>query len=429
MRILHTSDWHLGKKLYKKERVEEHELFLNWLVTKVKEENIDVLVIAGDVFDTPIPTTTALTQFFKFLKELESLSLDQGGTLKKVLILAGNHDSAKLLESPCPFLNSDFIKVVGTFKGPASLSENDIRTWKNQHIVKIEEDRNEFSFLLMPFFRTREILDNPWLQETLEKAESSPSIDETLMISLELLLEKLKGNKSDTRKILLGHHLFGSFLSAGSEQSVALSGLDSLPLRLFQDWDLLLLGHIHKFQVIRNEPPAIYCGSPIPMRFSESNEKYVVIADWENYHFKWNKHQIPVFRPLIRIQTDSENFKKDIIKELEKFPTKEGPLAAYLEILLKGHNYRVLEEIREFISDLPVDLINYYGEQIEEVEDFSGVNMATLTGKTTVELFELYLEKFQFESEEEKSEIIKTFGQLLHEDFLEKTEEEASNEN
>jgi exonuclease SbcD len=270
VRILHTSDWHLGKKLYKKERVEEHQLFLQWLLEQIPANKIEVLVIAGDVFDTPIPTTTSLTLFFKFLKDLESYSEDKGGPLKKVLILAGNHDSAKLLESPRPFLNQKFIKVVGSLRAPDSLEEKDILAWQHQYGERIIKDNKEYFFCLLPFFRTREILDNPWLKLELEnksKLEKEEiSIDETLLLSLELFLKNLTPSKENIqlnqKKILIGHHLFGSFISAGSEQSVALSGLDSLPLTTFQNWDLLLLGHIHKYQVVRKDPPAIYCGSP-----------------------------------------------------------------------------------------------------------------------------------------------------------------------
>lgn len=450
MKILHTSDWHLGKKLYKKERVEEHTLFLQWLIKEIKNQEIEVLVIAGDIFDTPIPTTTSLTLFFQFLKELEELSIEKGGTLEKVLILAGNHDSAKLLESPRPFLNKDFIKVVGTLRPPKELTKEAIEHWQNEYIVRLKKEGAVFSFCLLPFFRTREIMDNPWLREHIATTQNTYDINETLLLSLKIFLAQLhnktgNGHKKETfekpwqreencqgeknqekiEKILVSHHLFGSFLTAGSEQSVALSGLDSIPLSLFEEWKLLLLGHIHKPQVVKNEPLAVYCGSPIPLRFSESNQKQVLTYEWDSKTntFTKNSVEIPIFRPLVRIKTTKENFKEDILRALAPFSAKEqkteSPLNAFLEVSIQSFSSLVLQEIREFICDLPVELLNYYGEvQQENTEEKKDVNIATLTGKSTEELFELFLEQHAME-EKEKKDLLQNFSKLLQEQYIE----------
>lgn len=454
MRILHTSDWHLGKKLYKKERVEEHTLFLQWLLEEIPKQAIQVLVIAGDIFDTPIPTTGSLTIFFKFLKDLEAHSTQSGGTLKKVLILAGNHDSARLLESPRPFLNTDFIKVVGSLRPPTSLTKEDIQKWQDNYVISIAEKGNEFKFCLLPFFRTREIIDNPWLKIYLENSEKELSVDETLISSLRTFLNHLfelpkesctsditsppwieVRENNNAKRILVSHHLFGSFMSAGSEQSVALSGLDSIPLSLFEDWDLLLLGHIHKPQIIRKKPLAIYCGSPIPLRFSESNNKQVVILDWneEENCFQNKSLAIPAFRTLLRIKTDRENFKEDILREIksstEDQTSLESPLNTFLEISIKNYSSVVLEEIRDFISELPVELLNYYADiNLDEKVEKESVNMDAITDKSTSELFTLFLENSKL-SEGDIKGLGKDFAQLLDEQFKEKVGDLENPEN
>lgn len=410
MRVLHTSDWHLGKKLYKKDRMPEHELFLSWLTKTVKDEAIEVLVIAGDVFDTPIPTTESLTVFFKFLKSLEDL---REHSLKRVYVLAGNHDSARLLESPRPFLDSDFIKVIGTLNPPQSLEAQDLKDWRTRYKDTLEDGGVSHNFCILPFFRTREILAMPWV-ESLKEENPEISQEDLILKSLECWKDKLLGeNAEEENNVLISHHVFGSFMASGSEQGVALSGIDSLPLSLFQDFNLLLLGHIHKKQILRNEPPALYCGSPIPLRFSESNKKSVFICVSKKQDWDIQDIEIPIFRPLIRLETTYENYREAIKEELAKYQTLENPLKAYLELTIKMESPTsgLLEEIRDYIEDFPLELVNYF-TTIEKAED-SGpkMNITTITNKSTEELFDLYLGTFEL-SDDKKSLLKTSFNEL-----------------
>src|SRR6476469_5212551 len=107
MRILHTSDWHLGKRLFKLDRSQEHEQFLNWLIGTLIEEKIDLLLIAGDIFDTPTPPHQSLEVFYNFLHRV---SVE---TKTETMIIAGNHDSGLLLEAPSKLLSPHRVKVWG----------------------------------------------------------------------------------------------------------------------------------------------------------------------------------------------------------------------------------------------------------------------------------------------------------------------------
>ena len=97
-KIFHSSDWHLGKRLYKSERLDEQKLFLSGLLEEIKTKEIDLLLIAGDIFDTPFPPTEALRLYFEFLRKI----CDE--TKAQVVLIAGNHDSGRFLEAPVPFL-------------------------------------------------------------------------------------------------------------------------------------------------------------------------------------------------------------------------------------------------------------------------------------------------------------------------------------
>ena len=104
-KILHTSDWHLGKKLFKRSRIEEQRLFLNWLFETVKSQEIDFLVIAGDIFDTPTPPNEALELYFDFL---EIVSKE---TEAHIIIISGNHDSANFIQAPSKILAKHNIHI------------------------------------------------------------------------------------------------------------------------------------------------------------------------------------------------------------------------------------------------------------------------------------------------------------------------------
>ena len=114
MRILHTSDWHIGHRLYERRRIEEHRQFLDWLLTTIQENAVDVLLVAGDIFDTALPSSQATNLYYRFLFRLYS------ETHAHAVITAGNHDSAMHLAAPQAFLKMGRIHVVGLASEPAA---------------------------------------------------------------------------------------------------------------------------------------------------------------------------------------------------------------------------------------------------------------------------------------------------------------------
>src|SRR6478735_2806017 len=107
MKVLHTSDWHLGKRLLHHERTEEHQHFLDWLLQVIRLEKVDVLLVAGDVFDTGAPSNAALKQYYDFLRALHQTGCQH------VIITGGNHDSIATLNAPKELLKFFNIHVIG----------------------------------------------------------------------------------------------------------------------------------------------------------------------------------------------------------------------------------------------------------------------------------------------------------------------------
>ena len=108
IRILHTADWHIGQLFHEYDRTYEHQQFLYWLLETLKEEQIDALLISGDVFDSSNPSAASIRMFYSFLNQ----SVKQNPDLQ-IIVTAGNHDSASRLESPKPLLESSNIHIVG----------------------------------------------------------------------------------------------------------------------------------------------------------------------------------------------------------------------------------------------------------------------------------------------------------------------------
>lgn len=348
MKILHTSDWHLGKRLFKLDRSPEHELFLDWLIGLLKTEQIDILLIAGDIFDTPTPPHQSLEVFYNFLHRV---SVE---TKTETMIIAGNHDSGLLLEAPARLLTPHRVKVWG------KLSPEPEDHWIRLRNVDL---------CAIPFFRSYELL---------------PQGEGDAIEALKKYLIKEK----NLPQVLMLHHLAGMFEAAGSEQVISLSGVDSIPSELLKTFDYVALGHIHKPQKIG--PMSYYSGSPIPLRFSETLGKNVMVIEENEGVLSTKSHPIPAFRNLFIVKTNEENFRSD----LEQL-TKTTELTPMVEVQIELSSPRVglIDEIKSILEKKGMELLSFsplYKES--EQKERKGEKLFELS---PLELFEeFYATKF-----------------------------------
>lgn len=375
LRILHTSDWHLGKKLYRLERLPEQEKFLAWLLYTLEEERIDHLLIAGDVFDVPQPPHRALRVFYDFLAQV----VEQ--THSTVWVIGGNHDSGTLLEAPQALLDSKRVHIFGHLK------ENPTEHWVK---LPFPNSKAHLDLCLLPYFRHHEV--GPW--KTHWPVEMTDGWTERI---IQAFLAHPPKEKSVGR-IFSGHHLFGLFEAAGSEQALALSGLESIPLDWLQHFDYAALGHIHKPQVLRKTKPLVwYSGSPLAMRFSETAPKQVNLLEWqESNDFTCRPLMLPVWRQLLCLKCDVSNWET----QLQKIPLAEDfPPAVELELHLKAPVPGLTEKVRDAfnargIESLTILPIFEAAETLEEQQDWT-----QLLKLAPMELFEsFYLSKYPEET-------------------------------
>lgn len=381
IKLLHTSDWHLGKRLFRLDRGEEHDLFLEWLLQTIKTEKINYLLVAGDIFDVPTPPHSALKMFFDFLGRLSK------ETECSCFIIAGNHDSGALINAPAALYEEHRVKVWGKLeeisKHWAILQDNGV---------------DVLQLCAIPFFRHHELAQD--------------------MIEGEELLTRLTNYfeappKADLPKIFMGHHLFGMFEAAGSEQVVSLSGLDTIPTKALTPYFIYgALGHIHKPQRISKSPEIVYSGSPLQMRFSEQHEKSVQILHFDG-ELKVEKKPIPFFRELLRLETTLADYKKEI-KELKS----SSPLTPQVEIILHlpAPQVGLTDEIKEYCLKQGVELLSLI--PIYEEKEYEQKEVRSLVDLSPYQLFEeFYKNKYPDETsvpEDLRSDFLSLLSKVNH---------------
>ncbi|NQS72549.1 MAG: exonuclease subunit SbcD, partial [Desulfobulbaceae bacterium] len=141
MKILHTSDWHIGRALYGRKRYEEFKAFLDWLAETIQQNAINTLLVAGDVFDTSTPSNRAQELYYRFLCRVAA------STCRHVVIVAGNHDSPSFLNAPKELLKALDVHVVGSAANP----EDEVLVLRN------EQKAPELIVCAVPYLRDRDI--------------------------------------------------------------------------------------------------------------------------------------------------------------------------------------------------------------------------------------------------------------------------------
>lgn len=318
MKILHTSDWHLGRTLYsKKERQDEHSAFLNWLLTTIKENAIDVLLIAGDVFDTASPSSSSQKMYYDFLVQVRN------SECKNVVVVGGNHDSPSFLNAPRDILAALNVSVIG------NATEN-----IEDEIISIEDGAKNPVMIVcaVPFLRERDISR---FAEKENYADRSKRINESIKKHYETIAKLAEKRKKDSKKnlpiVAMGHLsvVGGKRNEDDGVRETYIGNVEAISSDIFPEtFDYVALGHYHIPSVIKNH--IRYCGSPIPMGFGEAGQKKCVyIIDFKDEK-TIETIEIPNFQRLESIVGDKE-FIAERLTELRK-----ENISVWVEIIYKG---------------------------------------------------------------------------------------------
>lgn len=342
MKIIHTADWHLGNVFHGHRRTEEHAHFFDWLLRQIEEQEPDVLLITGDVFDTANPSAEAERAYYNFLqratKALPGLN---------VIITAGNHDSAGRLEAPQALLADKGIFVVGTIRTDED-GEPLIDPLYLPIPLRGEEVANCVVFAL------------PYLRSSDYPAGLSP--EEGLAYFFERLHKYHK--KSDFRglPVIVAAHFYanGAQIAAeGRSERIVVGGQECVdPEVIGENVSYAALGHLHRAQTLSDAPLTAYAGSALPMSFSEKYYQHganLVFIDDEGYS-RLERLEYTPLRALVTIpergaMTGDEALKA--VAQLSKMRRGDEATCPYLEL-------RILE-------DMPrPELMHQLSEELED---------------------------------------------------------------
>ncbi|MGI6432577.1 MAG: exonuclease SbcCD subunit D C-terminal domain-containing protein [Sphaerochaetaceae bacterium] len=397
MRLLHTSDWHLGKTLYDKRRHHEHEAFLVWLLTVLKDQAIDVLLICGDIFDTVSPSNAALQLYYDFLRKAH----DQG--CRYIIVTGGNHDSPSLLEAPAAILQPLQVHVVGA--KPKEVEQQLV-------VVRNEGGKPEAIVCAVPFLRDRDVRQFVENEDSREKDQRLINGIAEHYQQVHQAAHKLREELSASIPIIHTGHLFAAGASAGEGvRDLYVGTAIQLNASLFpQEAAYIALGHLHKKQRVGSTNHIYYSGSPLPMGFSElGRAKEVLIVEFEAEALvAVNALKIPQFQTLVSIVGDEDELIQhlnDLLKQNKSIwveATCSTPFTPSLRL-----------KLQEIVQDSLVELL-----RINTKEDQVDPLLQSLTAKTLEELDEkeVFLRRLDQENltQEQQKHLITLYQEVLH---------------
>ncbi|HEU4375003.1 MAG TPA: exonuclease SbcCD subunit D C-terminal domain-containing protein [Telluria sp.] len=268
MRLLHTSDWHLGQALHNFERTYEHQCFLDWLLDTIVAERADALLISGDVFDTANPSAGAQKQLYRFLQQARARSpqLD-------IVVIAGNHDSPGRLEAPGPLLEAHGTVVVGHVVRNLD-GEIDLE----RMLVPLRDQQGEVRAwcVAVPFLRPGDLPRGVFADGEAPADPYSHGIATLYQQAYALA----QARRAPGQAILaMGHcHMVDGQASLESERRIVIGGTEALPATMFDPAiAYVALGHLHLAQRVGQKEHIRYCGSPLPLSFAEVGYQHQVL--------------------------------------------------------------------------------------------------------------------------------------------------------
>lgn len=268
--VLHTSDWHLGRKLYGKNRYDEFATFLSWLTETIVQHDVDVLIVAGDIFDVMTPTNRAQTLYYEFLGQVTNLCCQH------IVIVAGNHDSPSLLDAPKQFLKHLNVHVIGT-------ACEDVA---NEVLTLTDKAGSPYCIITaVPYLRDRDVRGSVAGESADDKdakvvAGIRAHYDEVATIAKSKQDQMIKAHGRHIPIIATGH-LFASGGKTTDDDGVRelyVGSLGKVSADMFANcFDYVALGHLHVPQKVGGCEHIRYSGSPLAMGFGEARQQKQVL--------------------------------------------------------------------------------------------------------------------------------------------------------
>lgn len=399
MKILHTADWHFGKYLYKHSLTDQIQCFLNWLLVLLEEESIDILLISGDVFDVTNPANSDKEMYFSFLKSLRNLQIH-------TIITGGNHDSVSLLNSSKEYLVLDNIHIVG---GATDNIEDEIFHFniRNEQVV----------IAAVPFLRDRDLRTPSTEDENLSREKA---IKLGLQEHYQNILQQIKQKYISVPCVAMGHLFAIGSSTSDSERDIHIGNTAAVSHQIFQGFDYVALGHIHKPQIVGDNSKIRYSGSPTSLSFSEKKDikQVAVVTVKDSFILEPELISVPKFRALLRFSGTLEMIKTQV----NRYNFPELTLPNFIEVKIEELNYnlQIMQQTMDWVEQFNLlnkdKIINssiQFKEGSKSIDAFytSGVDIGDLT---IAEVFKKRVESQLPDCDNKHyQELKKTFDELL----------------
>ena len=393
-KILHTSDWHIGRRLKAHERYDEFAKFFEWLENLISIERVDALLVAGDIFDNSTPSAKAQSLYYSFLGRIAQ------SNCRHIIITSGNHDSPAFIDAPKELLKLCNVYVVGT---PCENPEDEV--------IKLND---ELIVCAVPYLRDRDIRT---LKADDNIQDLARALQEGIAEHYRRVFERakeLQGN-SNIPVIAMGH-LFakgGRYRNDEGVRSLYLGTAVEVRTEIFPEFlTYTALGHLHSPQKVGRDNIR-YSGSPIAMNFGEVENKnavYIIELDGKNLA-GIREINVPVFQKLRQIRGNLD----EITTELQKLIAQNESI--WLEVVYSGSDPvgNLRDKLNELIRLYP--LIEIF-DIIDESKNFYNPTTIyeeykTLENIKPMEMFKLLLDA-QGISEKQREAYIPMYEKILH---------------
>ena len=346
MRILHTSDWHLGQHFMGKSRQAEHQALINWLLEKVVEHAVDAVLIAGDIFDTGAPPSYARELYGQLVVRLREARVG-------LLLLGGNHDSVAVLDESRALLACLGTSVVAAATDPG------------EQVRVLHRRSGEAGCVVcaIPFIRPRDVLFSQAGQSAEEK---QLSLQLAIKTHYQAVFDAAVAQRSALAAelgralplIATGHLTTVGASASESVREIYVGALEAFPTKAFPPADYIALGHIHRPQRVGGLEHIRYSGSPIPLSFDETRQqKEVLLVDLDAEGLKAvTPLPVPCFQTLACISGNLQELKAAIVAAASE-GSPEKPV--WLEVTVKEDDYLIdlPARIEALAEGLPVEVL------------------------------------------------------------------------
>ena len=375
MRLIHTSDWHFGKRFQETDLIPLQENFCDWLVDLVKQDKVDGVLVAGDLYDRSNPKEDAVDLLDDVLHRISAAGAS-------IVAISGNHDSAERLHFGTRFMAGNGLTIsterrqVDLIAPPTTL---------------IAHDGSEV-----------EILPLPYLDPQRVALEAGTKRDHESV--LQTVIENQVANlKNPSRTIAMAHAFVVGGTTSDSERALTIGGTGAVPADLFLPFGYTALGHLHRPQEL-NEGLLAYSGSPMSYSFSEEHDKSVRIIEVTNAGITSSAITIDVGRPVVTI--------KDTFDNILNSPKYESHINSFVRALITDKNFKIgaMEAVRKrfpHVLDLQQIAISEQGAlKMEQHGDFAKRSEQEIVNSYVEETFDDGIEEFEQQFINESMEFV-----------------------